>query len=250
MRCCAGSSRESRTRGCTIQAVIPADSRSQGLAIAHLARRHHRRTLRDQRGRRDLGRRFLDAEARARPRGRHADHPRAARSRPASPSRRSSSTRPSRSSASASTRRASPRPRSTPRARTSSSASPASSTTRRATRIESSAKLELRAVLLADAATNQSIDPSARPRAHRARRGARVDTDGRADRRQRPGVDHARRCRTSSTTSTARRSTRPRRTLPPPTSRSSPATSAAPRSTCSARSRRAARTSSTRPTAW
>ena len=92
-------------------------------------------------------------------------------------------------------------------------------------RIEPSAKLELRAVLLADAATNTSIDPSASPEPTDARRGARV-------RRRRPSRPTAAtrrgsrpRCRTSSTTSTARRSTRPRPTSRRPTSRSSPATS-------------------------
>ena len=93
-------------------------------------------------------------------------------------------------------------------------------------RIESSAKLELRAVLLAGCRDQPGDrldrDPGAhrrRPRSSSPRRPRSRPTA--ATRRGSP-----RRSRTSSTTSTARPSTTPRRTSPRPTSRSSPATSA------------------------
>ena len=90
------------------------------------------RSHRHPRSRCRVPRRILDAEARSRPRGRHADHPRRRSSRAGRSSRRSNSTRRSRSSGSASTPPASPRPRSPRRAtRTSSSRSPASPTSRR-----------------------------------------------------------------------------------------------------------------------
>ena len=74
------------------------------------------------------------------------------------------------------------------------------------------------------------------------------DADGGADQRQRPRVDHARRCRRSSSPTTARTRPTTRRTRRP-TSRSSRATPTAPSSTSSARSSSTARRSTTRPSA-
>ena len=223
------------------EAVIPADPRPQGLALAHLARRHHRRALRHQRRRRHLGRRLLDPEARARPRGRHADHPRSRRSRPAQTVSqeqldqavsiiRQRVDASGVSEAEINTQGASnivvripgelddADPRRASSRRRSSSCAPCS---------------------LADAADEHASigDDASSDAAPDARPRARADADGGADQRQRPRVDHAGAAGGVRRLRLRVRSTTTRRTSLRPTSRSSPATSTAPSSTSSARSR-------------
>ena len=173
----------------------PADPRPQGLALARPGSASSSRCCSAStragvyRGQGEL----VDPEARARPRGRHADHPRGADGRDGSPSPRSRSTRPSRSSASASTRRVSPRPRSPPRAAQHRRPDPGRARRGDAQRIEASAKLRAARRAARGCPPRPFVGerraPRPRTRPTRPER-ARVDADRRADRRQRPGLDH------------------------------------------------------------